>query len=269
MMQLKLFVQKLLPAGVLKTAKSVYRETRGSIKSIAYKGNKVYCPCCNKYFSSFADFRYSKAFSNSNRFRDTYKNIDCPYCYSHPRHRIVCSFLDTIKEKLKEDDSAVLMIGAEYAIEKWFRQNKIKYVTTDLFDKTADIKSDIQDMPFESNSQSLIICNHVLEHVPNVQIALKELYRILKNDGLLEISVPTDRSLPRTIENTGNLSVKERIETFGQIDHMRIFGNDVKEIFTEAGFSVEIIDGDKLPKNIIAKAGPANYDDNRVYLCRK
>ncbi|MDE1190688.1 MAG: methyltransferase domain-containing protein [Arachidicoccus sp.] len=269
MMQLKLFAEKFLPGSVLKAAKNTYRTLRGIIKSKAYKGDEVYCPCCNKHFSHFADFKYSLELTNSKRFKDTYKNIDCPYCYSHPRHRIVCFSLNHIKEKLKKNNVTALMIGAEYSIEKWFRDNQINFITTDLFDKTADIKADIQNMPFDNNSQSLIICNHVLEHVPNVKVALKELYRILSQDGILEISVPTDKSFSHTIENTGELSVNERIEKFGQIDHMRIFGNDVEEIIRSACFSVEIIDGEKLPENIVAKIGPANYDDNRIYVCRK
>jgi hypothetical protein len=62
---------------------------------------------------------------------------------------------------------------------------------------------------------------------------------------------------------------EERIKYFGQNDHVRIFGNDFGKILIEIGFSVEIINGDKLPAKIVGVIGPANYDDNRVYICRK
>jgi hypothetical protein len=50
---------------------------------------------------------------------------------------------------------------------------------------------------------------------------------------------------------------------------VRIFGNDFKQILIDAGFFVEVIDGDELPEKIVGVIGPANYDDNKVYICRK
>lgn len=44
--------------------------------------------------------------------------------------------------------------------------------------------------PFESNSYDLIIANHVLEHVPNWFEAMKELARIVKVGGMIEVWVP-------------------------------------------------------------------------------
>ncbi|HEY0298702.1 MAG TPA: class I SAM-dependent methyltransferase [Arachidicoccus sp.] len=267
MKKIKSIVNNLFPADGLKFVKSNYRSIRGWYKSQQYNGNVVYCSCCDKSFSSFKDFNYSADLSNESRFVETYKNTDCPNCYSHPRHRIICTYLNENKVKLQQQN--ILMFGAEYSIEKWFRTNNIPYTTADLFDRTADIKADIQNTSFPDESWSLIICNHVLEHVPDYALALKELKRILKKDGVLEISVPTDRVLSKTIENTNILSVKERIATFGQIDHMRIFGTDIEKLLMAAGFFVEVIDGNTLPDNLVAKVGPANYDDNRIYLCKK
>ncbi|GHT56153.1 hypothetical protein AGMMS49982_22800 [Bacteroidia bacterium] len=161
------------------------------------------------------------------------------------------------------------MFAAEYSIKQWFDKNKYKYTTADLFDRSADKKIDIQNISFPDESWSLILCNHILEHVPDYKIALKELYRILTKGGILEITAPTDRKFDTTYEDENVINREERIEKFGQYDHLRIFGNDFKERIMDAGFSVEVIDGDKLPAEIVGKIGPANYDDNRVYICRK
>ena len=52
----------------------------------------------------------------------------------------------------------------------------------------------------KSDSFDFILCNHVLEHVPNDYKALKELYRILKHSGLAIITVPGNWRIEKTIE---------------------------------------------------------------------
>jgi ubiquinone/menaquinone biosynthesis C-methylase UbiE len=39
-------------------------------------------------------------------------------------------------------------------------------------------------LPFEDNQYDVILCNHVLEHIPDDTKAMQELYRVLKpEDG--------------------------------------------------------------------------------------
>jgi SAM-dependent methyltransferase len=167
------------------------------------------------------------------------------------------------------DQNMILMFGAEISIQIWFQKNGYSYTTADLFDEDADVQVDIQKTPFPDERWLMIICNHVLEHVPDYQMALMELRRILKKDGILEITVPTDRTLKTVYEDPAIVSKEERIERFGQFDHVRIFGNDFEAILEKAGFFVEVLEGDKLPAIIGPAPGPAKYDDNRVYICRK
>jgi ubiquinone/menaquinone biosynthesis C-methylase UbiE len=161
------------------------------------------------------------------------------------------------------------MFGAEYSIKEWFRRNQFCYTTADLFDKSADIKVDIHKTPFSDNTWSLIICNHVLQHVQNFTIALFELNRILKKDGLLILTVATNNNLETTYEDSNIIKKNQCMEEYGQADYLRIFGGNFKNILENAGFLVEIIDGGTFSSNIRAVIGPANHDDNRVYLCRK
>jgi predicted SAM-dependent methyltransferase len=161
------------------------------------------------------------------------------------------------------------MIGAEPSIINWFDRNNCHYTTADLFDRTADVKVDVQHMLFPDESWELIICNHVLEHVPDYIIALKELRRVLNNNGILELTVPTDRNLETVYEDNNIVGKAERTKIFGQYDHVRIFGNDFGNILASLDFFVEIIDGNNFPDEIVGVIGPVNYDDNRVYICRK
>ena len=74
------------------------------------------------------------------------------------------------------------------------------YVNVDKFDLyNIDIMHDLEKFPypFEDNSIEEIILSHVLEHIgqdPNVFInILKEIYRICKNQALIDITVPHPR----------------------------------------------------------------------------
>jgi ubiquinone/menaquinone biosynthesis C-methylase UbiE len=229
--------------------------------------DKVLCPCCGKTFGRFVHFEFNRPYVyDFERYKEYYKNTICPNCFSLPRHRIACSYFDS-----NCIEGNILMFGAEKSLKKYFDRNNNRYTTADLFDQTANLKIDIQEIQLPDEQWDLIICNHVLEHVPDYKKALMELNRILKKGGILEITVPTDRDFETVYEAHGvNVtSTEERIRTFGQYDHLRIFGNNFEKILTDSGFSVEIIDGKNLPVEIVGVIGPANYDDNRVYICKK
>jgi predicted SAM-dependent methyltransferase len=263
---IKRIIKKRFPKSILRSTLRWYAIIQGWYYSRNYHGNAVICPCCGKTFSTFMDFNKYVKLVNESRYRNN-KNKVCPNCYSLPRHRIVVYYFNENKSKLPTDK--ILMFAAEYSIKKWFDSNGYQYTNADLFDRSADVKVDIQKMPFSDESWSLILCNHILEHVPDYKIALKELNRILSKDGILEITIPTDRNFDTVYEDKNVIDTAERIEKFGQYDHLRIFGNNFKELLIDAGFSVEVVDGDTLPNEIGGAIGPANYDDNRVYICRK
>ena len=50
--------------------------------------------------------------------------------------------------------------------------------------------SDEQRIPFEKNYFDVILCNHVLEHVDNDILALKEIKKVLKKNGFGIVTVP-------------------------------------------------------------------------------
>jgi predicted SAM-dependent methyltransferase len=262
----KLLVKALFPKWLLRIIVEKYFEIKGKKNERGYQGNTVVCPCCGKSFSRFMDFKFLKG-NNAGRFMETYKNKVCPYCFSMPRHRIICYYFDNEKKILPKNN--IIIFGAEYSIKKWFDRNNHHYTTADLFNRTADVKADIQNTLFSDETWELIVCNHVLEHVPDYKKALMELKRIMRKDGILELTVPTDRNFETVYEDTSKTTKEERTRYFGQYDHFRIFGNDFGETLIELGFSVEIIDGDTLPSEIGGVIGPANYDDNRVYICRR
>ena len=53
------------------------------------------------------------------------------------------------------------------------------------------IKGDTMSLPFKDASFDKIICSEVLEHVPDDEQGVREMVRVLKDDGVIAISVPT------------------------------------------------------------------------------
>src|SRR5690606_34342708 len=81
--------------------------------------------------------------------------------------------------------------------------------------------------------------NHVLEHVDDDKKALSELYRVMKPGGWGILQVPIRYKLKETFEDPTITDRKERIEKFGQYDHVRVYGTDYYETLKNAGFEVE------------------------------
>jgi predicted SAM-dependent methyltransferase len=258
MSHLKDIVKHIIPERLSRPLISIY-------KAFYYRGNNVECPCCGRTFDRFIDYIYTDPFGKLCR-PDEGLNTLCPYCLSLPRHRIVCNYFNTMPTPISQ---RILMFGAELSIKQWFKTKGYRYTTADLFDKSADVQTDIQQTSFPDESWTLIICNHVLEHVLDYRKALRELRRILRKDGILELTVPTDRSLRTVHEDISADTDEKRFNLFGHPEHYRIFGNDIDIILTQEGFTVEVISGDSLPLTFRTVVGPSWFDDNRVYICRK
>ena len=51
--------------------------------------------------------------------------------------------------------------------------------------RNPEIVGDAQEMPFADATYSTILCTEVLEHIPDPQKAVDEMYRVLKPGGTL------------------------------------------------------------------------------------
>ena len=98
--------------------------------------------------------------------------------------------IKTFKNLLKNSkkDVRFLEIGPGTVRIKGFETMNI--IDSEIVDYIVDISLGIT--PFEENTFDLIYCSHLFEHIPWYMIddVFKELNRILKSDGQLEIWVP-------------------------------------------------------------------------------
>lgn len=53
-----------------------------------------------------------------------------------------------------------------------------------------DVEWDGEHMPFEDDSYDTVMATEVLEHCPDPGVTITEIHRVLKNDGLIFITVP-------------------------------------------------------------------------------
>ena len=45
-------------------------------------------------------------------------------------------------------------------------------------------------LPFDDNTFDVVISNHVIEHIPNQKLHIYEIYRVLKDKGILYLATP-------------------------------------------------------------------------------
>ena len=133
----------------------------------------------------------------------------------------------------------ILHFAAESALQSTLRPDAASYVTADFLNTSFDIKLDMCRMePFWDNSLDTLIACDVLEHVPDDELAMKEIRRILKPGGMAILTVPQPDGWTTKLEMPPDATPEERLEKVGQEDHQRLYGQDFPEMLRETGFDV-------------------------------
>jgi SAM-dependent methyltransferase len=207
------------------------------------KGDTYTDPIDGKSFKTFLPYGYGKQRNN----------VLSPSTLSLERHRLLWLYLqnETRFFKTKETSTAlsltdklkVLHFAPEQCFLKRFRKlSHLDYTTTDLESPIADVKADICNLPFQDNQYDIILCNHVLEHIPDDTKAMQELCRVLKPGGMAILQIPQDLYRAVTFEDDTITDKDERAKIFGQYDHVRIYGRDYFDKLRSVGFKVEEVD---------------------------
>jgi SAM-dependent methyltransferase len=211
-------------------------QLRKKLIEYALRGNGVKCNVCERSYITFLPVSDPPIF-----------NERCPNCWSLSRTRLTWLYLSAHSKELLEKPLKVLHFAPEPEIYKRFKNlSKVQYTPCDYFapgySYPADCKNvDITKIQFEDKSFDLILCAHVLEHVPDDHKAIAELRRVLKPGGKAIIQVPMGIK-EDTYEDFSITEPQERIKAFGQWDHVRIYGTDFLRRLQNAGFTVEVND---------------------------
>ena len=227
------------------------------LSAILYAGDNVFCACCEGQFKKFLPFGANRR-----------ENAICPGCLSLERHRLLWLYLKQ-KTNLFSESLKVLHVAPEYVIgRKLMSLKNISYLTGDIVPMQAMVQMDITDINYEDNSFDVILCSHVLEHIPDDRRAMTELCRVLKVGGWAILQVPIDSQLENTLEGASTLTSEEREKLFGHHDHVRMYGRDYAAKLEQAGFTVKIDSyGKSLGIELTNKWGLLPDED--IYFCTK
>jgi SAM-dependent methyltransferase len=191
---------------------------------LLYQGHQFKCPVCNSGLKNFILLTNGETL--------------CPKCGSLARNRRLWSILE--QAFLKGGNKILDFSPSRSLYRKLKSISSINYTSTDFAGEfIADLRFDITQIDSPDNSFDVIICYHILEHIPNDKKAMKELWRVLKKGGTCLIQTPLKEG--KIYEDWSITSEKERKIHFGQEDHVRVYSiNGLMERLSDAGFQVDL-----------------------------
>jgi N-acetylglucosaminyl-diphospho-decaprenol L-rhamnosyltransferase len=231
-----------------------------AVRRPLYYGDNVTCPCCGGRFSRLVTHR-------------GVPNVRCPSCGSMERHRVLWLYLQQRTDLLTKR-YRVLHVAPEASIQRLLRcQPTIEYVSADLASPLADVHCDIQALPFADDSFDVVICNHVLEHIPDDRRAMSEIARVLAPGGWAVLMCPIARGQPETLTDLSVGTPEDAMRVYGQEDHVRLYGADYRDRLEEAGFAVSVERLlDDLPPELVDRCRLRRsddlFEDDYVYIGR-
>jgi SAM-dependent methyltransferase len=109
--------------------------------------------------------------------------------------------------------------------------------------RDCDFIADLCEMPLANNSVTGFIALHVLEHISNDQQAFQEISRVMAPTGVCILQVPL-AEYPQVTQEEFIKDDELRIQRYGQVDHVRLYGEDIIQRMQKNGldgcfFSIE------------------------------
>lgn len=136
----------------------------------------------------------------------------CKGCQSLERHRLLRKLWIKIPEGLLSRGRVLQFSPDLSVLSDWFGEYELS-----IFSGTNSI--DMQNISRPDDHYDVIICNHVLEHIPDDRKAFQELLRVLSPTGFLEITVPNPFYRPTT-DDWGYPKPEDH-------EHFRVYGADI------------------------------------------
>jgi SAM-dependent methyltransferase len=238
-------------------ARAWLRSALFGVLRVVLRGDRHECPCCGGRYRRFVSRQGS---------------LVCPGCRSRERQRVLWLYL---RDEVGLSRQRVLHLAPEAALTHRLRGIEgLAYETADLeLRPLVDRVVDARALPHADGSLDLILCSHVLEHIPeDVQVA-REFARVLAPGGQALVQVPVDETLTATYEDASIVEPEARERAFGQCDHVRVYAADVIERLRAGGLEVTRIAYDQeLPaeareRHLLTEQGPRPGGD--IYRCTK
>jgi SAM-dependent methyltransferase len=271
----QLYRQSLLYDTVRRHGKVLKR----AIKLPQYLGNEYQCPVCGVGLRAFKPM-WKSYWRDAAKFGPVHPaskmetlNLEaftCPRCDAFDRERLMAIYLEKVFATFDPNRAYRLIEFAPGdALHKKLRRYPfIAYRSADLTRKTVDDNVDLTQMArYGDASIDIILCSHVLEHVPDDRQAMSEIRRVLRADGFALILVPLVVGVDETHEDPSIESEELRWKYFGMGDHVRQYGKrDFLARLRSAGLRVEQLGVEYFGAEAFRRAGIA--ENSVLYVAR-
>ena len=250
-----------------------------ALKLPRYLGSTYRCPVCGTGLREFKPmwksyWRDLEIFSpvHGAKEMETFNTaaFTCPRCDATDRERLMAIYLDEVFAGFDRNRRYRLI---EFApgdgLRRIFaRYPFIDYRSADLSRKDVDERVDLTEMTvYHDRSIDVLLCSHVLEHVPDDRKALCEIRRVLKPGGFGILLVPLVIGLEETHEDPSFDTLELRWKYFGMGDHVRQYGKrDFIERLEAAGLSVDQLGIEHFGSETFRRAGIA--ENSILYVVR-
>ena len=136
----------------------------------------------------------------------------CDTCGSLERHRIVRQVYDAVPASILGNARAL-----QFADDPAAPRERFKSFELSIYGQKNSLDMASIDRP--NDSYDWVIANHVLEHVQDDSAAVRELRRIVTNEGVIQLTVPSPSSALETWD------LPEPVPT--EFGHWRGYGSDL------------------------------------------
>jgi SAM-dependent methyltransferase len=206
---------------------TVLRQDHPPARSTASRGSsKAHCAACGATVSR--PFRPGP---------DGRPGATCPRCGSLERHRFLSLLLGALAPELTDLDTVVEIAPSRQSKALLDRLPARRRLSFDAgYDaREVDALASLTDLPLRDGSVDLLVCYHVLEHVPDDCAAMREIARVLSPRGIALLEVPIRTGV--ATEEDPTASPEECARRFGQRDHVRWYGDDFDTRLSAAGLA--------------------------------
>jgi SAM-dependent methyltransferase len=254
MLALETLARRMVPRSAHHQIVRLYYAIAAPVIALLKRGDARQCPLC---------YAKLKCFEPKGKRLD----VRCVVCGALKRHRLVWLYM-TRRTNLHDGRSKTMLhVAPEPPMTRALRRVQgLGYITADLDSPFAEEKMDIRKIERPDGSFDVIYCSHVLEHIQEDDVAVAELFRVLRPGGWAILQVPI--TARRTDCNPNIVTPAARRKAYGHPGHVRVYGPDYQNLLREAGFDVVVADLQK-------ELGPEQVTyfgldpREKVYFCTK
>ena len=221
------------------------------------RGGLRECPICRWRGHRFRNFLSAD---------EIIRHCICPGCGSFDRHR---QLVLGVRRELQEPgapapavmvglslSSAMRFLVEHEGLPRCFRSDYER--DSKRFD--PDLLVDLRHAPLRSGTVDWIFCSHVLEHIPELDVCVDEILRVLRPGGVAWLQVPFEPGLAH--------SRSIRIDPYRAHAHAWQFAPDFGNLIQRPGWHVtEVIAGEELGREELRRYAIDPLE--RYWVCRK